>query len=78
MQRWWYLKYPEHIVFPSKAYFRDWSGWSVARWIRTYASVGYRQPTVRALVGFLKAFARRRYTGLPSVGPDHVLVVLQR
>jgi 2-polyprenyl-3-methyl-5-hydroxy-6-metoxy-1,4-benzoquinol methylase len=77
--RWWYARYPEHIVFPSKKYFRESSGLRIDKWIVTYASRGYRYP-IRQVLWELRNSVRRRHahTGLPSIGPDHVLAVLKK
>ncbi|HKB58605.1 MAG TPA: class I SAM-dependent methyltransferase [Gallionellaceae bacterium] len=74
---WWYAQYPEHIVFPSKKFFAEFSGFRLDAWLPTYASRGYKLPVYRAAVSMLKSAVRRRpYTGLPSLGADHALVVL--
>jgi SAM-dependent methyltransferase len=74
---WWYAQYPEHIVFPSHKYFADFSGMRIESWIPTYASKGYQNPIYRIGWSLLKGMLRgKAYTGLPSLGPDHVLVVL--
>jgi SAM-dependent methyltransferase len=76
---WWYAQYPEHIIFPSNKYFSDYSGLRIEKWISTYASEGYRNSIYRIGWGILKGMLRgRAYTGLPSLGPDHVLVVLSK
>jgi len=75
---WWYLKYPEHIAFPSRKYFARHSGLSVERWLRTYASKGYRAGWGEILGQLARGVVRRQYSGLPSIGPDHVMVVLKR
>ncbi len=75
--RWWYAQYPEHIVFPSNHYFYEFSGMRIEKWISTYASKGYWNPVHKIVWGMLKGLLRRRaYTGLPALGPDHVLMVL--
>lgn len=76
-QRWWYLGYPEHIVFPSRKYFNDFSGFTLERWIPTYASLGYEQSLLRSIYGFLYGMSKGSYAGLPSPGPDHMLVILK-
>jgi len=77
--RWWYLRYPEHIVFPSRDYFKGLvRGLHLERMVRTYASVGYRVAFLPALRTALLLARRGNYNGLPSLGPDHMLVVLRR
>lgn len=78
-KRWWYAQYPEHIIFPSNKYFSEYSGMKIEKWIPTYASRGYQSSICKAGWGILKSILRgRAYTGLPSIGPDHVLVVLSK
>jgi len=74
---WWYLRYPEHVVFLSKEFFTRHSGLSLERWVRTYASIGYKARWTQILRQLAGGVLRRRYSGLPSIGPDHVLVVLR-
>ncbi len=75
--KWWYLKYPEHIVFPSKQYFAGHSGFRMSGWISTYASRGYLYGWSRILFGCASGLRRGDYSGLPSIGPDHVLAILE-
>ena len=74
---WWYLKYPEHIAFPSRRYFARHTGLSLDRWLRTYASKGYRAGWRQILGQLVRGLWKRQYSGLPSIGPDHVMVVLK-
>jgi len=77
--RWWYAQYPEHIVFPSKKYFREHSGFRVEKWILTYASQGYKFPIKMTLLEMLKKLYRgQAFDGLPSIGPDHALIILKK
>jgi cyclopropane fatty-acyl-phospholipid synthase-like methyltransferase len=76
---WWYAQYPEHIVFPSKKFFKENSGYGIERWILTYASKGYKFPLSRQWLGIQNTILRRQtFSGLPSIGPDHVLAVLKK
>jgi SAM-dependent methyltransferase len=74
---WWYLRYPEHIAFPSRKYFARHSGLVLDRWLRTYASKGYQAGWVEILRQLASGLVKRRYSGLPSIGPDHVMAVLK-
>ncbi len=74
--KWWYVNFPEHIVFPSKKYFHNIAGFKVGNWIKTYAAVNFRHPVPVVIKGFLNGVYRGTYTGLPSIGPDHVLILL--
>jgi SAM-dependent methyltransferase len=76
--RWWYVKYPEHIVFPSIKFLREFPGLELVRWVPTYAALGYRNPPLKVLMGLARYMLTGRYAGLPSFGPDHALIVLRR
>jgi cyclopropane fatty-acyl-phospholipid synthase-like methyltransferase len=75
---WWYLKYPEHILFISKYYFEHLCGMRISCLIRTYASVGYKHSFAGMCKGFIMGWLKGNYQGLPSLGPDHVLVVFKK
>ncbi len=76
---WWYVRYPEHILFPSKRYFKISSKFKIRSWIPTYAGIGYKAPQLAVLKYLIKNFLHRKeYNGLPSLGTDHVLIVLQK
>lgn len=76
--KWWYVRFPEHIVFPSKHYFKRNSKFKVRAWIPTYAGIGYKTSLLYTLKYLLKNFSKKEYNGLPSLGTDHVLIVLQK
>lgn len=76
---WWYTQYPEHIVFPSPRYLVGAPGFRLLMLDKTYASIGYqRSPALGAAQYIRKQLQRRHYNGLPSLGPDHMLVVLEK
>jgi SAM-dependent methyltransferase len=75
--QWWYVSYPEHIVFPSRKYFNDYPGLKLEQWFRTYASLEYERPLRSLIYGFLYGMVRGSYAALPSPGPDHELVILK-
>lgn len=75
---WWYVQFPEHIVFPSKHYFKVASRFKIKAWIPTYASIGYKYSPLAVLKHLLKDFNKKKYNGLPSLGTDHVLIVLSK
>lgn len=76
--KWWYLKYPEHIVFPSKKYFIKNTDFELESSTETYASRGYETKYYKTLFQVVKSIFRRNYSGLPSIGPDHHLLVLKK
>ncbi|MGD0845168.1 MAG: class I SAM-dependent methyltransferase [Geobacteraceae bacterium] len=75
---WWYVRFPEHIIFPSKGYFYSIAQFSVANWVRTYAATKFYSPIKDKVFSFVKGIQHGNYTALPSFGPDHVLVVLRK
>jgi len=75
---WWYLKYPEHIVFPSRKFYGESSGFHLKEWRPTYASLPYEQPFSSMIRGVVSGVLKKNYSGLPSLGPDHALIVLQK
>lgn len=76
--KWWYLRYPEHIVFPSKKVIDTYPGFKMSRWMPTYASAGYKHSLIDMCQGVMISFLMGNYEGLPSLGPDHVLAVLDK
>lgn len=76
---WWYAQYPEHIVFPSKEYYRKLDNFRLEKWLPTYASINYVFSVYRVLLSRLKSLiTRRKYNGMPSLSPDHALIVLTK
>jgi SAM-dependent methyltransferase len=75
---WWYMRYPEHIIFPSKRYFELHPQLEVVDWIVTYAAPSYKKGGFSAIKSIGKALLRRDYSGLPSLSPDHTLVILKQ
>lgn len=74
---WWYAQYPEHIVFPSVRYLMQAPGFRLLTLDKTYASIGYQRSLVLGVAQYIrKQLQRRYYNGLPSLGPDHMLVIL--
>lgn len=78
-EHWWYLKAPEHIVFPSIKYLNSIPGFKLVSVDKTFASIGYDRPYIIGLFRYaMCVFLRKKYIGLPSLGPDHVLVTLKK
>lgn len=75
---WWYAQFPEHIVFPSKKYFSKYSGFHIERWTPTYASRGYKSTLISTFFRAISSLSKGSYTGLPSIGTDHSLIVLRK
>lgn len=77
--KWWYVQYPEHICFPSRKFFDKYSGLQPVEFIGTYASKHYVCSWLKTLKIMIRNlfFINESYSGLPSLGPDHVFVVLK-
>jgi SAM-dependent methyltransferase len=75
---WWYSRFPEHIVFPSKKYFSTCLSLKISDWIPTYAGSGYQVPLTRVLKSNLKAVVTRNFSGFHTPIPDHALIALKK
>ena len=74
---WWYLKAPEHIVFPSRQFFQELDNFQLISIDETYASVGHKKNILwRIAVFAIKKVLLNNYQGLPALNPDHMLVTL--
>lgn len=78
-QRWWYLKAPEHIVFPSELFFVRTEGFLRLSKDITFASCGYQKTRLMQYLQYVrKSVFSGGYDGLPSLGPDHMLLTLSK
>jgi SAM-dependent methyltransferase len=78
-RHWWYLKAPEHIVFPSIKYFQSLVNFEVVSVDQTYASKGYKRSFLFGIAQYIrKTLLHGGYDGLSSLGPDHMLVVMRK
>lgn len=76
---WWYAQYPEHIIFPTTHFFRELSEFSLLSAVRTYASKGYQRSYLLGVAQLIRRkIQRKNFNGLPSLGPDHILLVLEK
>ena len=87
--RWWYLIYPEHIIFPSKKYFSNLKRYKMEKYIKVFNSVGWYEASfiyllnkfniLKFLLSITRLFRRlRSYNGIPLLDKDHALVVLMK
>lgn len=76
--RWWYCSYPEHLSFISKKYLETNKFLKLIDALPTYASKGYKHSIFRVAINFLIKYPLKKYKGLPSMGPDHFLYVLEK
>lgn len=75
--KWWYVNYPEHVVFPSKRFYEGVKNFELVKYDKTYASSGY-QNQGNDIRYAAKLFLTRDYTGRPSYFSDHHLITLKR
>lgn len=75
---WWYLGYPEHIVFPSEKYFGEHTPFRLRQTIATYACKTAKSTPYRIVRALLGGGLQRNYRGAPAIGPDHMLLVMQK
>lgn len=75
--KWWYASYPEHIVFPSRKFFESHSDFKIISYIKTYANPYHKQSFLRTLKMTALSLLKGRYSGSPSIVPDHMMVILQ-
>jgi len=76
---WWYLKAPEHITFPSRHFLNNIDGLKLVSIDETYASIAYDRSWVLGLAQYVrKVLFLGGFDGLPSLGPDHMLVTLRK
>lgn len=76
--KWWYVRYCEHIVFPSIRFYSSLADYELSRVTPTFASKGYKASFIKVLINLLIRFPTNSYRGLPSLGPDHFLIELKK
>jgi 2-polyprenyl-3-methyl-5-hydroxy-6-metoxy-1,4-benzoquinol methylase len=76
---WWYVQYPEHIVFPSKKFFMLNPEFELYDWMTTYhAPIVQRNLLLNFMRTFFNIVRKKIYNGYPSWSPDHYLVFLKK
>lgn len=76
--KWWYVSYPEHIIFPSITFFSKFTKFKLDKTIYTYASRGYEFSPSKHILALFKSFLKHKYNGLPSLIEDHCLLILRK
>lgn len=82
--KWWYARFPEHIIFPSKKYFVMKSKFKLMEYIPVFNSKAYSERFLlsrKIKSNFLELgskILKFSYDGLPLIDKDHVLIVLRR
>jgi len=74
--RWWYVSYPEHIIFPSIFFLKSLNDWIINSWLPCYNGVMWMRPFIERLKS-LKGLLNNKYSGYPSFCTDHILIVLE-
>jgi cyclopropane fatty-acyl-phospholipid synthase-like methyltransferase len=74
---WWYVRFPEHIIFPSLKYYINYSGLLLIDWFRTYHSPNAQFKFITTITRiFLKLIQKKIYDGHPPLSHDHCLIIL--
>lgn len=74
---WWYVRFPEHIVVPSKRYFETHPKVHLVSWTPTLASTAHERLIVNAAKFVLNELFTLDFSGFHWVIPDHALIVLE-
>lgn len=75
---WWYVHYPEHIRFPSVEYFSTMQDFELLAVHKTYALQWQDGKLKWKLRNIIEKKLNKEYYGMPSLSPDHMLVVLRK
>ncbi|MDU4959256.1 MAG: class I SAM-dependent methyltransferase [Sporomusaceae bacterium] len=77
---WWYCNYPEHVVFPSRFSYQQFSKYKLEDWLPVYDMYSSAAQNIVDNVWevFKRVMLHGDYCGKPACGPDHVLLVLKK
>ena len=76
--RWWYLGYPEHIVFPSIKSFNNFKNFSMLYHIKTYAFKSSQKKARKKILSSFTKLLLHNSNGHKFFLPDHYCVVLKK
>lgn len=80
--KWWYVRFPEHVLFPSTSYFESLPNLKVVNIVKTLPSrLAVHSPIINFVKSLKNALSSLRLGNfIPSsfFPPDHVIVVLKR
>jgi SAM-dependent methyltransferase len=76
--RWWYAGCPEHVAFPSMAFFRQRENLRLVENLHCYHGRWYLQRSPRNIIRTIGRLLKRTYDGMPPLGHDHIIVALRR
>lgn len=82
--RWQYLSFPEHIIFPSEKFYLSLDGLGIVDYRHIYNSIGHRKNSydylLKSIILKIISIAFKlmcgRYVGQPTLGKDHHLIIL--
>jgi 2-polyprenyl-3-methyl-5-hydroxy-6-metoxy-1,4-benzoquinol methylase len=87
-KEWWYVRYPEHILFPSIEFFSSLPEFKILKTLKTYpgrfSRKEYSQPknfirNIKNVVrNIFSSIVRKDFSPSPFTQPDHVIIVLQK
>lgn len=77
-QSWWYLSYPEHIVFPSTKYFSSLSDFELVSLVKTHPYRLSASVLIRSFISSLINPVANSYLPSPLIEADHMLIVLRK
>lgn len=73
---WWYVRLPEHIMFPSRRFFDNFKGLELKKWLPTHASPDFKGTLWARFRGIVSGVRHGAYAGYPPFLPDHALIIL--
>ena len=76
--KWWYVRWPEHIVFPSIRYFKIYNKFKIIEVVKTYHSNYFRTDLKLSIKHILKSILKKSYNGIPTIQDDHILIILKK
>jgi 2-polyprenyl-3-methyl-5-hydroxy-6-metoxy-1,4-benzoquinol methylase len=78
-QRWWYVRFPEHILFPSPKLFSNLENFKLLSTCTTYPFRLPRSPITLFKVLVMSTLLRRgSFMPFPTTSPDHMLFLLKK
>lgn len=76
--KWWYVSYPEHIMFPAKKYFLSISNFQVITCKKVFANTVHEKTFFNRFKTIMSNLVISEYRGLPSLFGDHNLIILRK
>ncbi len=76
--KWWYVSYPEHIIFPSKKYFYTIKNFKVMLYKTVFANTIHEKTFLKRFKTMFSNIITQDYRGLPSLFGDHNLIILRK